>query len=66
MSQNPPITAEDLVKMEPGRQYRAVVIALDDDRALLELDSGEKIWTSAAPRIHVGQGCVISRGTEPT
>ena len=48
--------------MEPGRRYRALVIALERDRALLELDNDEKIWMPAAPRTRVVTECMIQRG----
>jgi hypothetical protein len=61
-SPDPPISQEDLDKLERGRRYRAVVIAVDGNRALHELDDGQTIWVRHGRRPVVGQRGSMSRG----
>ena len=62
-SEEPPISRQDLGKLERGRPYRAVVIAVDGDRALHELDDGQTIWMRHAHESEIGRRGVVKRGT---
>jgi hypothetical protein len=64
MTSEPPISQEDLNKMEGGRRYRAVVIAVDGNRALHELDDGQTIWVRHARKPDLGRRGSMIRGSE--
>jgi hypothetical protein len=61
--ETPAINAEDLAKLEPGRPYQAVVIAIEGGGALCEADNGETIWMPVARGVQLGSTCVLRRGT---